>query len=76
MARSAALESDDDGQFFVKHARTTLGQIALLRGDTLTVRRELRKGMIQNRAYADRGAEALGGRAARDRRDAGHPPPG
>ncbi len=55
----AALESESEGVFFHKNANTTLGQVALARGDTTAARRFLRASLAQNQDFEDRGAEDM-----------------
>ena len=52
-----AVESEGGGVHFVKNANTTLGQIALARGDTTGARRFLRSSLAQQQELEDRGAD-------------------
>lgn len=54
-----ALDAENGGVHFVKNANTTLGQIALVRGDTTLAKRFLRSSLAQMQELADRGADDL-----------------
>ena len=54
---SVALGSESEGEHFVRNAHTTLGQVALARGDTTTARRHLRQSLAQLQGWQDVGSD-------------------
>ncbi len=58
-AEAAMRHSESGGIFFIKNANTTLGQIALARGDATQARRYLRASLSQIEEMADHGADDL-----------------
>ncbi len=54
-----AAGSESGGVDFWKNANTTLGQIALARGDTTSARRFLRRSLVQQQELEDRGGDDL-----------------
>ncbi|MFV1988347.1 MAG: tetratricopeptide repeat protein [Gemmatimonadota bacterium] len=52
-----ALASENEGEFWFKNTNTTLGQVALARGDTAAARRYLRRSLAQLEEAEDRGAD-------------------